>query len=263
MIGMGRMGKVIVKMLADAGHEVVAAVDAPESPTIGKNVSQLTGVEGVDIVVSSSGELSETLKASKPDVVVDFTVADACIENMKVVCENKINLVVGTTGFSDSQNNEMEKCIEDNSIGAVISPNYSVGVNAYWEVVSLATKILKGYDIEVVEAHHRFKKDAPSGTALKTAEVICDCLGKTLSEVAVYGREGETPRKKGEIGIHSIRAGDIVGDHTVLFSDLGERIEITHRAHSREAFASGVVKAVEFISDRSGSFSMRDVLGIN
>lgn len=256
------MGKLIIKMLAENGHHIVAAVDAKESPLVGKNAYLLSELDEKDVLISSSDKLRETLEETKPDVVVDFTSSTACLENMKTVTSKKINLVIGTTGFTEEQKKELEKIVEKTGVGAVISPNMSIGVNAYWELVRDAAKLLKGYDIEIIEAHHKFKKDAPSGTALKTAEVICEALGKSLDEFGVYGREGESPRKDGEIGIHAIRAGDIVGDHTVLFSTLGERVEVTHRAHSREAFVSGVVKAVDYVVGKSGVYSMKDVLGL-
>jgi len=256
------MGKLIIRNLVESGHEVVAAVDALDSPVVGKDAYSLAGLKDGGVEVSSSEELAETLGKTAPDVAVDFTTAAACVVNAKIVAGAGVNLVIGTTGLSEEQKAELEKTIEESGVGAVVSPNMSVGVNAYWELVGEAAKILRDYDIEIVEAHHMFKKDAPSGTALRTAEVICEALGKSLSDVAVYGREGDAPRKEGEIGIHAIRAGDIVGEHTVLFSTSGERVEVTHRAHSREAFVSGVVKAVDFVVGKKGLYSMKDVLGL-
>ncbi|MFH1788067.1 MAG: 4-hydroxy-tetrahydrodipicolinate reductase [Candidatus Altiarchaeota archaeon] len=262
VIGVGRIGKLIIKMLEENGHQIVAAVDAKESPLIGKNAHLLAGLEEKKVLVSSCDMLGETIDEAKPDVVVDFSSATACTENTSTVAAKKVNLVIGTTGLTEEQMKKVEKSVSENKVGAVISPNMSVGVNAYWELVRDAARILKGYDIEIIEAHHKFKKDAPSGTALKTAQVICDALGKSLDEFGVYGREGQSPRREGEIGIHAIRAGDIVGEHTVLFSTLGERVEITHRAHSREAFVSGVVKAVDYIVGKKGVYSMKEVLGL-
>ncbi len=262
VLGFGRMGKLIVKMLLASGHKVVAVVDAPGSPDVGKDAGMLAGVQETGIIVSGSDKLEETLKKTKPDVVVDFTQAKACMGNLSAVARAKADIVIGTTGFTDEQKREIEATVKKGNIGAVLSPNMSVGVNAYWKLVSEAAKILSGYDVEIIEAHHRFKKDAPSGTALKTAEVVCEAQGKSLKEAGVYGRRGEAPRKEGEIGIHAIRAGDIVGEHTILFSTLGERVEVTHRAHSREAFVSGVVKAVDFVAGKKGFYSMKDVLGL-
>jgi 4-hydroxy-tetrahydrodipicolinate reductase len=256
------MGKLIVKMLSSAGHKVVSVVDAPGTVDLSKDAGLLAGISELGVKVSSSDKLSETLDETKPDVVVDFTTASACVGNAKTVSGKKINLVIGTTGFTEAQKKEIEDTVKKNKVGAVLSPNMSVGVNAYWKLVAEAAKTLKGYDVEVIEAHHRFKKDAPSGTALKTAEVICEAQGRSLKDVGVYGRKGDAPRKEGEIGIHAIRAGDIVGEHTVLFSTLGERLEVTHRAHSREAFVSGVMKAVDFIAGKKGFYDMKDVLGL-
>ena len=262
VLGAGRMGREVVKKLLSEGFDVVAVVDAPGSGLCGRDAGLLCGMEPTGVTVSGSDELAETLDETKPDVVVDFTSADACVSNVEVAAGRKINLVIGTTGFTEKQLAGIEACIENNNVGAVISPNMSVGVNVFWRIIEQATRMLADYDIEVIEAHHRFKKDAPSGTAVKTAEVIAGALGKSVDDIAVYGRQGMCPRKQGELGIHAIRAGDIVGDHTVLFGTLGERVEIKHQAHSREAFAAGVPKAVDFVRGRKGVFGMSDVLGL-
>lgn len=259
------MGRQITRRIADDdGVELVGAVAAQDSPDVGHDMGLLAGVSPLNVSVLGSNGLSELLDKTKPDVAIDFTLADACIENAGVVAGRKINMVVGTTGFSDGQRKKLEKLIKDGGVGAVVSPNMSVGVNVYWKIVGELTKALKDhdYDIEVVEAHHRFKKDAPSGTAVKTAEVIADSLGVNSRDAVVYGREGLSPRKKGEIGLHAVRAGDIVGEHTVVYSTLGERLELTHRAHSRDAFAGGVLEAAKFIKGRKGLYSMKDVLGL-
>jgi len=260
MLGMGRMGREIVRNAAAEGMEVVAAVDSDDGPSIGQDAGTLAGISPLGVTVTGVGSLAETLENSKPDAVVDFSSPEACLENSKIVCEKKINMVIGTTGLSDEQLTGLKQNIEGAGIGAVISPNMSVGVNVFWELVREATKLLKDYDIEITEAHHRFKKDAPSGTAKKTAEIIAKELEENLADSAVYGREGIKERQPGEIGIHAIRAGDIVGEHTVIFGTLGERVEITHKAHSRGAFSSGVIKAAQFISGKKGIFSMADVL---
>ncbi len=262
MLGMGRMGREIVRNAAAEGMQVVAAIDSDDSPAVGQDAGALAGIPALGVTVAGAGNLMDILDRAKPDVVVDFSGPGACVKNSAIVCENKIDMVIGTTGLSDEQTGELKKNIEGAGIGAVISPNMSVGVNVFWEMVRNATGLLKDYDIEITEAHHRFKKDAPSGTAKKTAEVIADELNEKLSDSAVYGREGIKERQPGEIGIHAIRAGDIVGEHTVLFGTLGERVEITHRAHSRGAFSSGVIRAVQFISGKKGIFSMADVLGL-
>ncbi|ODS39171.1 MAG: 4-hydroxy-tetrahydrodipicolinate reductase [Candidatus Altiarchaeales archaeon WOR_SM1_86-2] len=264
LIGIGRMGKGIAGMALDEGMEVVAAVDVPENPNIGKDIGLLVGHEATGVKVSSSENLNEILNESKPEVMVDFSTSEACVKNSKTVVENRIDMVIGTTGFSDAQIQEIKDNILANDAGAVIAPNMSVGVNVFFKTAGELTKLLKdrGYDIEIVEAHHIFKKDAPSGTALRAARVIADALGKNLDDVAVYGRKGLKERSKDEIGIHAVRAGDIVGEHTVIFSTQGESIRLEHRAHSRDAFVKGVIEAIKFIKGKKGLYDMGDVIGV-
>lgn len=263
LVGTGRMGRQVAKKLAEEKDDfrIVAAISASDSPDIGKDLGLLSGIQPLNVSILGVDAFESVLEKTKPDVVVDFTMAESCMKNMKIAAKKKINMVVGTTGFTPEQLNELKKLVKENGVGMVLSPNMSVGVNVYWKLIKEATRMLKDYDIEVIEAHHRFKKDAPSGTAVKTAEIIAKELGKDLKDAAVYGRSGLCPRKEGEIGIHAVRAGDIVGDHTVLYSTLGERIEVKHMAHSREAFASGVPKAVRFIAGKKGFYGMDDVLG--
>jgi 4-hydroxy-tetrahydrodipicolinate reductase len=262
MLGVGRMGKEIIKEVVRGGIEVIAAIDSPDNPIMGEDAGIVSGIGAIGVKVSSAADLENTLDVTKPDVVVDFTNSEACFWNFKLICRKGINLVIGTTGLSDEQLNEIKKEVNVCDVGAVISPNMSVGVNVFWELVRDATEILKGYDIEIIEKHHRFKKDAPSGTALRAAEIIADELGRELGDIVVWGRKGIAERKTGEIGIHAIRAGDIVGEHTVIYSTLGEALEITHKAHSRTTFVNGVIKAIEFIKDKKGVYGMSDVLGI-
>jgi len=262
ILGLGRMGKEVLRQCIAEGFKIVSVIEAPKSPLLGKDAGTLAGIEPLGIWVTNSEDLSETLDEDKPDVTIDFTNAHACVENSKLICERGINMVIGTTGFIESEMKELRENIEKYKTGAVISPNMSIGVNVFWEIVRRASELLKDYDIEIVEAHHRFKKDAPSGTALKTAEIISEKLGRDLKGTAIYGRRGMKERNPGEIGIHAIRAGDIVGEHTVIFGTLGERVEIIHRAHSRAAFAKGVVEAVKFIKDKRGIYGMDDVLGL-
>lgn len=260
LFGMGRMGKLIARRLIEEHMDIVAAFDVAGSPAQGKDVGTLIGMPPTGVVVSSADKVGEALKKTKPDVAVDFSVANACLRNMKIAAANGVDMVIGTTGLNDKQMAELEKEITKNQVGAVISPNMSVGVNVFWKLVRRAARMLKDYDIEIVEAHHKRKEDSPSGTALKTAEIITEELGKSLDGVAVYGRKGKSARREGEIGIHAVRAGDIVGDHTVLFGTDGEHIEIKHSAHSREAFVNGVVKATIFIKGKKGIYGMNDVL---
>ncbi len=244
---LGRMGTLVIQELAKADDmQLVAGFDAvgADRPLLGS------------VTVSDSSKLKEVLSSTKPDVLIDFTVASAAVENVCTAAERGVNLVVGTTGFSQDQLSRMRTAI-DGKVAAIISPNFSVGVNLFWKLIAIAAETLKDYDIEVIEAHHNQKKDAPSGTALATVEVIKKALGDL--EV-VCGREGIRLRGK-EIGVHAVRAGDIVGDHTVLFAGPGERLELKHQAHSRTAFASGAVRAARWVVDKEpGIYSMADVL---
>ncbi|MBN2013726.1 MAG: 4-hydroxy-tetrahydrodipicolinate reductase [Candidatus Altiarchaeota archaeon] len=262
MLGVGRMGKGIIAEAVKEGLEVVAAIDSPDNPIVGKDAGLIAGIDRLSVDVTSAADLEDTLDKTKPDVVVDFTNAEACFWNFKLICKKGIHMVVGTTGLSDKQLSDMRKEAKKCDIGLVVSPNMSVGVNVFWKIIKEATKNLRDYDVEIIEKHHRFKKDSPSGTALKTADIIAKELGRNLSDAAVYGRKGMSERKAGEIGIHAVRGGDIVGEHTVMYTSLGERIEITHIAHSRSALIWGVIKAVRFIEGKKGFYGMNDVLGI-
>ena len=210
-----------------------------------------------DVQVSEATSLKQQLSHTKPDVLIDFTASSAAVETVCFAAEMGINLVVGTTGFTGDQLVQMKKAI-DGHVAAVISPNFSVGVNVFWNLLAVAATALKDYDIEVIEAHHNQKKDAPSGTALAAADVLKNATG--ISQV-VHGRSGMALRGR-EIGVHAVRAGDIVGDHTVLFAGPGERLEIKHQAHSRTALASGAIRAARWIAKvEPGVYRMSDVLG--
>ena len=245
---LGRMGTLVIQELSKFDDlQLVAGLDAVGA---GKTL-QPSGV-----IVSDASMLQKVLASTKPDVLIDFTVASAAVENVCSAAKMGANLVVGTTGFSQEQLSKMKGAIEGN-VAAVISPNFGVGVNVFWKLLAEAAKALKDYDIEVIEAHHNQKKDAPSGTALAAVDI----LKKAQGEVEIiHGREGIRLRGK-EIGVHAVRAGDIVGDHTVLFAGPGERLEIKHQAHSRTAFASGAVRAARYVAKKSpGIYSMADVL---
>jgi len=249
---LGRMGTLVIQESARIeGMELVAGLDA-----VGAGKPLPGGV-----LVKDSSQLEQVLKETRPDVLIDFTIAKAAVKNVCTAASLGVDLVVGTTGISSEQHSEMREAIEGN-VAAVITPNFSVGVNLFWKLVADAAAALKGYDfdIEIIEAHHNQKKDAPSGTALATLEAIRRARGESdLSEV-VYGRKGIMPRGK-EIGVHAVRAGDIVGDHTVLLAGPGERLEIRHQAHSRAAFASGAVRAATWVVGRKpGIYGMADVL---
>jgi len=253
----GKMGGLIIEnVLKSADLKLVSAIDVTN---IGKDIGEVMKTGKLDVPVMDASDIENVLKLSKPDVLIDFTIAQAAVKNVSACARNKVNLVVGTTGFTKDQRILMDKEISENSICAVISPNFSIGVNVFWGLLAEAAKRLSDYDIEIIEAHHNQKKDAPSGTAVKAAKVISDTLG---GKELVYGRYGLAPRHK-EIGIHAVRGGDIVGDHTVLFAGDGERIEIKHQAHSRQAFAKGALRAAIWIcAAKPGIYEMANVLGI-
>lgn len=253
----GRMGGLIIEnVLRYKDLKLVSAIDVTN---VGKDIGEVMRAGRLNIAVEDANKIGFALERSKPDVLIDFTIAPASVKNVIASAQKKVNVVVGTTGFTHEQQALMEKAIKENGIAAVISPNFSIGVNVFWGLLAEAAKRLEDYDIEIIEAHHNQKKDAPSGTAVKAAEIISNTLG---GKEFIYGRHGLSPRQK-EICIHAVRGGDIVGDHTVLFAGDGERIEIKHQAHSRQAFAKGAVKAAVWISFApSGVYEMADVLGI-
>lgn len=262
----GRMGGMIINtILKQDDMKLVAAIEAPQTPLEGKDVGEVMGIGPINIPIVGAEKLRETLEYRKPDVLVDFTIASAAVGTVKTSAESGVNLVVGTTGFTDQQMAENQKSISDNGVGAVISPNMAVGVNVFFKVVEQLAGILTDYDVEIIEAHHKHKKDAPSGTAVKAADLIASALNRKMDEVGVYGREGMVgERTPEEIGIHAVRGGDIVGDHTVLFAGDGERLEVVHRANSRQAFVNGVIKAVRYVinAEKGKISSMNDVLGL-
>jgi 4-hydroxy-tetrahydrodipicolinate reductase len=262
----GRMGSMIIKnILQQEDMQLVAAIEAPHTPLEGRDVGEVIGLGPIDVPIVGAENLTRTLKLTKPDVLVDFTVANAAVDTIKTAAENKVNLVVGTTGFSEEQMFQNKAAIKKNQIRAVISPNMAVGVNIFFKVAEDLARLLSDYDVEIIEAHHKHKKDAPSGTAIKAAEIIAEALDRKIDDVGVYGREGMIgERNQEEIGIHAIRGGDIVGEHTVIFAGDGERLEIIHRAHSRQAFVNGVIKAVRYVigAEKGKLSSMEDVLGI-
>ncbi len=262
----GRISSKIIKtILKQEDMEVVAAIGAPNTPLEGEDIGEVIGVGKIGVPINGAQKLAEVLKEKKPDVLVDFTIANAAVDTIKTSAECGVNVVVGTTGFSDEQMALIKESIEENKIKAVIAPNMAVGMNVFFKIIKDLAKILNDYDIEIIEAHHKHKVDAPSGTAVKAYEIIAEALGRNKDETCVYGRQGIVgARTEGEIGMHAVRGGDIVGDHTVLFAGEGERIEIVHRAHSRQAFVTGIIKAVRYVVGApEGKISdMEDVLGI-
>ena len=257
----GRMGLNLIKACARNADSVLsAAIERDGSPTIGENACSLANVDAqqVDIVSDVQSVLNDF------EVLVDFTSPDACLEKLAICAAHKKAIVIGTTGFTDLQKEEIKKASE--TIPIVFAPNMGVGVNVTLKLLEMAAKALgQSVDIEVIESHHRHKVDAPSGTALKMGEVMAGALGKNLDDCAVYAREGITgEREDGTIGFSTIRAGDIVGEHTVFFADEGERIEISHKATDRMTFATGAIRAACWLAkQQKGLYDMQDVLGLN
>ncbi|MCQ6961850.1 4-hydroxy-tetrahydrodipicolinate reductase [Methanolobus chelungpuianus] len=253
----GKMGKLILSnILRFEDLKLSAAFDLVN---IGMDVGEVAQLGTLNVPISDIKDLESVLKSSGTDVLIDFTIAQATIVNAPRAAACGVSLVIGTTGLSDEQKATINDAILKNNVAGIISPNYSVGVSVFFRILKEAAKYLGEMDVEIIEAHHNQKKDAPSGTALKAADVISEVLG---GREYVYGREGIAPRGR-EIGIHAVRGGDIVGDHTVLFAGDGERIEIKHQAHSRQAFAGGAVKAALWIgSAKPGVYTMEDILGL-
>jgi 4-hydroxy-tetrahydrodipicolinate reductase len=254
------MGRTLISAIAETpGVELAAAVEQPGTSILGADAAELAGIGKCGIKVVD--DLSAVTDAF--DVLVDFTIADATALYLDVCRAAGKKMVIGTTGLSESQTQLVDACARE--IAIVFAPNMSVGVNVTFKLLQLAAAVLgEDSDIEIIEAHHHNKVDAPSGTALAMGEVIADTLGRNLDDVAVYGRQGLTGiRDRKAIGFETIRAGDIVGEHTVMFAGAGERIEISHKAHSRMNFAQGALRAARWLDDKvQGRFDMQDVLGL-
>lgn len=256
----GRMGKTLIQAITDAkGVELGAAIVEPSSTLVGTDAGEVAGVGklGVSIVNSIEQCINDF------DVLIDFTTPELSVNNAAFCAQNGKFIVIGTTGLNDEQKALLEQAGKQTCV--VFAPNMSVGVNLTLKLLSLAAEILgDDYDVEVVEAHHRHKVDSPSGTALRMGEVVAEALGRDLKECAVYGREGQIgPRTQKEIGFETIRAGDVVGEHSVWFATEGERIEIVHKASSRMTFAKGAVRAAAWLEDKpAGLYDMQDVLNL-
>ncbi len=266
----GNMGGLVTKnVIQDPELEIVAGFTVPQSPNEGKDIGSFHGFDPINVSISSGDKLEEVLQTTRPDVYVDFTIAKAAEKNCIAVVKQKIKSVIGTTALSSEFLQNFAKLVKEHGTCAVISPNMSLGVNILFSLSGQLTKLLSTYDIEIIEAHHHRKKDVPSGTAMKLAQIIATTLDKKIEEIGKFGRsKGFNPRKIGadEIGIHAIRAGDIVGEHTILFAGPGERIEVTHRAHSRQCFATGTLVAIKFLMKKGEPgqiYSMQDVLGLS
>ena len=256
----GRMGRCLIQAVVQTeGLELSAAIDRAESSLIGADAGELAGVGKLGVAISS-----DVAKATKDsDIIIDFTLPEVTMALLPHCIENQCRPVIGTTGFDDEQKNIIKQTSEQ--VAILLAPNMSVGVNLTLKLLDIAARVLgDDVDIEIMEAHHRHKVDAPSGTALRMGEVVADALGRDLKTCAVYGREGRTGERDREtIGFATVRAGDIVGDHTVLFAAEGERVEITHKASSRMTFAFGAMRASNWlVKQPTGLFDMQDVLGL-
>ena len=245
----GRMGRELCRTALETQDiELVGGTEGPEAPELGADLGELCSARRIGVVATKD-------PPEGTEVLVEFTTAEATVEHLSY----RRPVVIGTTGFSKEQLAKVEEATKD--VPIVLAPNMSVGVNLLREVVRELSAKLAAYDVEVTEAHHKNKKDAPSGTALLLARAAADGRGQNLDEVAVYGREGVSPRKEGEIGIHALRGGAVVGEHRLIFYSEGEEIEITHRALSRRTFAAGALRAAKFIATAGpGLYAMRDVL---
>lgn len=255
----GRMGKMLIEAVLNCSDaELVGALEHESCPLLGEDAGAFLGKKtGVAI----TADIPKALNGA--EFLIDFTRPEGTMAHLAVAQKTDSKMIVGTTGLSPEQIDSLQKASANLAI--VFAPNMSVGVNATFKLLEIAAKMLnEGYDIEIIEAHHRHKVDAPSGTALRMGEVIADALGEKLDDVAVYAREGHTgERKTGSIGFATIRGGDIVGDHTVLFAGEGERIEISHKSSSRQSYAQGSLRAARFLQGQnSGLYDMQDVLGL-
>jgi 4-hydroxy-tetrahydrodipicolinate reductase len=256
----GRMGSRIVACLADERDlRLTAALEAAGHGALGRDAGEVAGVGRAGVAITA--DAAAVITAGR--LLIEFSIPEATLEHLRLVAAAGARAVIGTTGFSPEQKKEIEALAGRCAI--MLSPNMAVGVNVAFQVLAIMARTLgDAYDVEISEVHHRFKQDAPSGTALRMAEVVAAALGRDLGKVGVYGRQGLTgARTPAEIGVMSLRSGDVVGEHTVSFGTLGERLELTHRAHSRDTFARGALRAARWISAKPpGLYSMQDVLGL-
>ena len=255
----GRMGRTLLETtLSTPQCELAGALVRKRSAWVGRPLSDLIGSDTQLLLTDQLASLQNI------DCLIDFTRPECTLEYIECCCAHQVNMVIGTTGFSDEEKAVLKAASE--KIAIVFAPNMSVGVNVTLKLLSMAAKLLpEGYDIEIVEMHHRHKIDAPSGTARQMGEVIADTLGRDLKDCAVYGREGITGERDARtIGFSTLRGGDVVGDHAVVFAGIGERVEISHKASSRQAFSQGALRAARFLADkRTGLYDMSDVLALS
>ncbi|WGV12878.1 4-hydroxy-tetrahydrodipicolinate reductase [Psychrobacter maritimus] len=257
----GRMGRMLIEAVQENPQTTLnAAIERQGSSLVGADAGEVAAIGRLDV------QIVDDLKAviNDIDVLIDFSLPDATEQNMQICAANKVAMVIGTTGFNEQQEQVLAEASKQ--IAIVYAGNYSTGVNLSLKLLGMAAKAFgNDADVEVIEAHHKHKIDAPSGTAYMMAEAVAEARGQNLKDVAVYGREGQTgERKAGSIGIHAIRGGEIIGDHTVMFIADGEVVEITHRARARMTFAAGAVRAATWvIKQEVGQYNMQDVLGLN
>ena len=254
----GKMGGRVIHIIKETPSvKLFRAIERSDHPSVGKDIGEVIGLGKMDVILESS------LKQGGGDVIINFSSPQASLESLEFAKGAGLAIVIGTTGLSPEQANKVKELSK--SVRCVLAPNMSVGVNVMFRIVQEVAKVLgPEYDIEILEAHHRLKKDSPSGTAVKLGELISSSIGRDFGKVGVYGRKGMVgERTRDEIGMQVVRAGDIVGEHTVLFGGIGERLEITHRAHSRDNFARGAVRAALWVVNQpNGLYDMQDVLGL-
>jgi 4-hydroxy-tetrahydrodipicolinate reductase len=254
----GRMGTRLINIIKETPYiELFQAIDRPDHPWIGKDIGEMIGLGRLNVPLEGS------LGKKGGEVIINFSTPQASIDSLEFAKENGMAIVIGTTGFTPEQMERIKNLSKD--VRCVLSPNMSIGVNVMFRLVEEVANVLgSDYDVEILEAHHRLKKDSPSGTAMKLGELVAKALGRDIYKVGVFGRKGMIgERTKEEIGMQVVRAGDIVGEHTVLFCGNGERLEIIHRAHSRDNFARGAIRAALWIINQpNGLYDMQDVLGL-
>lgn len=257
----GRMGRMLIEAVQDNAQTTLsAAIERQGSSLVGADAGEVAAIGCLDVKIVD--DLAAVI--GDIDVLIDFSLPDATEQNMKICAEHKVAMIIGTTGFNEQQEQVLAEA--NKSIAVVYAGNYSTGVNLSLKLLEMAAKAFgTDADVEVIEAHHKHKIDAPSGTAFMMAEAVANARGQNLKDVAIYGREGQTgERETGTIGIHAIRGGEIVGDHTVMFIADGEVVEITHRARERMTFAAGAVRAATWVIQQdNGQYNMQDVLGLN
>jgi 4-hydroxy-tetrahydrodipicolinate reductase len=255
-------------LIDDENISVILAYSVPDSPNIGLDIGTLAGKQSQNVKIKSVNDLDKDISKETPDIFIDFTVAKATEKNAVIILEKAIPMIIGTTGLSEKFIEFVNRISVEKKIPLVISSNMAVGVNVIFEFAAELAKKLKGWEIEIIETHHGRKLDSPSGTAVKILENIIKARKLPIDTVPKYGRgRGRNPRVRGEteIGVHAIRAGDIVGDHVILYTGNGERIELKHQAHSRDCFAAGVLIAVKFLINNKNNpkiYDMGDILGL-